>query len=56
MLSDHHQRRGALATEVRQQLVKLGGKELLLGHRIHVTIEAVNDDHPRAVLLDGAAN
>ena len=56
MLGDHHQRRNALPSQISQQLVELSGQVLLLGHRVHVAIEAVDDDHAGPVLFHGLAH
>ena len=42
----------AALVEIAQQLVQVESEEILLRHRVHVAVEAVEHDHPHAVLLD----
>ena len=49
-------RRDAALPEVGQQLVQLDDQEALVRHRVQVAVQAVDDDHRRAVLLDRVAD
>ena len=51
MLDEGDQGEHAALAEVRQELVELEGQVVFLRHRIHVPVEAVQDDHPRAPTL-----
>src|SRR3546814_17671050 len=50
-----HQRRDTPLAEKAQQLVQLNDEELLAGHRIEITIEAVNHHDRHMFLVDRLA-
>src|ERR1700730_16044083 len=55
-LRDDHKRRDTTIVQIAQKLVQLGGEVIALGHRIQVTVQAVDDDDARLVLLHGFPN
>ena len=50
------ERRDALLTEITEQLVQLHRQESLVGHRIEIAVQAVDDDDSRALVFDGPPN
>ncbi len=52
VLGDDHDRDHPLLVEVGEQLVQVGDEEPLLGHGVHVPVQAVDDDHLRPALDD----
>jgi hypothetical protein len=51
-LRRHEERGDAVVVEVGQQLAQLHHEETILGHRVEVAVEAVDDHDPGPVALD----
>ena len=56
VLRQDENRQNALLAEVAQQFVHLQRQETLVGHRVHVAVQAVDDHDGRRFLLDGLAD
>src|SRR5690348_702130 len=56
VLREYQQRQHAKLAQVTQQLVHLQDEEALVRHRVEIAVQAVYDDDPRLVALDGFAH